>query len=68
MIFTVRPIDDGDHDAINALHRAVGWPRRSDAGWRWLASNPARLQSGAVAGWLIETDRGSPCGFAGNFV
>jgi hypothetical protein len=68
MTFTVRPIDDGDHDAINTLHRAVGWPRRSEAGWRWLADNPARLESGAVAGWLIETAAGGPCGFTGNLV
>ncbi len=68
MTFTVRAIGDDDHGAINALHQAVGWPRRSEAGWRWLASNPARLESGGVAGWLIESAAGEPCGFTGNFV
>ena len=68
MTFTVRRIEDGDHDAINGLHRVVGWPRRSEAGWRWLAGNPARIESDAAAGWLIASDQGEPCGFTGNFV
>ncbi len=68
MSFSVRPIDANDHGAVNALHRSVGWPSRSEAGWAWLASNPARLETNAPAGWLIEAGDGEPCGFTGNFV
>lgn len=68
MSFSVRPIDANDHGAVNALHRSVGWPSRSEAGWVWLASNPARLETNAPAGWLIEAGDGEPCGFTGNFV
>jgi len=69
MTFSVRTIDDDDHAALNALHRSVGWPRRSAAGWRWLADNPARLEAGAPAGWLLEDDQDrEPCGMTGNFV
>ncbi len=68
MTFSVRPIDANDHGAINALHRSVGWPSRSEAGWAWLASNPARLEANAPAGWLLEAADGEPCGFTGNFV
>lgn len=68
MTFQLRAISEDDHRAINALHRAVGWPRRSEAGWRWLWNNPARIESGAVAGWLIEAEDGTPVGFTGNFV
>lgn len=68
MTFSVRPVDATDNGAINALHRSVGWPTRSEAGWNWLASNPARLETTAPAGWLIEAEDAEPCGFAGNFV
>ncbi len=68
MTISIRPIDETDNAAVNALHRFVGWPSRSDAGWAWLASNPARLETGAPAGWLLESGDGEPCGFAGNFV
>ena len=69
MTFSVRTIDDDDDAALNALHRSVGWPRRSSAGWRWLAGNPARLEAGAPAGWLLEADDdGEACGMTGNFV
>jgi len=69
MSFTVRTIDDDDHEALNALHRSVGWPQRSQAGWAWLASNPARTESGAPAGWLLEADDDDEaCGMTGNFV
>lgn len=68
MTFSVRPIDANDHGAANALHRFVGWPTRSEAGWDWLASNPARLETTAPAGWLLEAEDGEPCGFTGNFV
>jgi len=68
MTFSARPIDANDNGAINALHRSVGWPSRSDAGWAWLANNPARLETEAPAGWLLESGAGEPCGFTGNFV
>ena len=69
MTFSVRTIEDDDHEALNTLHRSVGWPRRSPAGWRWLAGNPARLEADAPAGWLLEADDdGAPCGMTGNFV
>ncbi|ADL00105.1 hypothetical protein [Brevundimonas subvibrioides] len=69
MSFSVRTIEDDDHEALNLLHRSVGWPQRSAAGWRWLAGNPARLESGAPAGWLLEADAdGEACGMTGNFV
>ncbi|MGV3579750.1 N-acetyltransferase [Brevundimonas sp.] len=68
MTISVRPIDETDHAAVNALHRFVGWPERSEAGWSWLEANPARLERGAPAGWLLETEDGEPAGFAGNFV
>ena len=68
MSISIRPIDANDHGAINALHRFVGWPERSEAGWAWLAGNPARLETDAPAGWLLEAADGEPCGFTGNFV
>ena len=68
MTISIRPIDETDNGAANALHRFVGWPTRSDAGWSWLASNPARLETGAPAGWLLESEDGEPCGFNGNFI
>lgn len=68
MTISIRTIDADDHDAINGLHRAVGWPERSTAGWSWLESNPARLKTGAPAGWLLEAEDGEPCGFTGNFI
>jgi hypothetical protein len=69
MTFSVRAIGDDDHSALNALHRSVGWPQRSAAGWRWLAGNPARLATGAPAGWLLGADDDvEPCGMTGNFV
>lgn len=68
MTFTLRTVGRDDLAAVNALHRAVGWPQRSDAGWRWLMDNPARLESGAPAGWLLESAHGDACGFTGNFV
>lgn len=68
MSFSVRPIDANDLGAVNVLHRSVGWPSRSEAGWAWLTSNPARLETNAPAGWLLESEDGEPCGFTGNFV
>lgn len=68
MRFTIRTVAPSDLAAVNSLHRSVGWPQRSVAGWHWLMDNPARLESGAPAGWLLESGRGEPCGFMGNFV
>lgn len=68
MTISIRSITTDDHEAINTLHRSVGWPARSDAGWRWLADNPARREIEAPAGWLLEAEDGEACGFAGNFV
>lgn len=68
MTITVRPIQPSDHGDMNRLHRGVGWPHRSEAGWNWLANNPARLETTAPAGWLLETKDGEACGFVGNFV
>jgi hypothetical protein len=68
MAYSVRVVQERDIGALNALHRSVGWPERSDAGWRWLTANPARLEAGAAAGWILESDEGTPAGFTGNFV
>lgn len=68
MTITVRLVDDRDYRAINGLHRSVGWPQRSEAGWRWLRDNPAQRETTAPAGWLLETADGDACGFVGNFV
>jgi hypothetical protein len=68
MTFSVRLIDEHDNKAVNALHSSVGWPSRSDAGWAWLAGNPARIDIDAPAGWLLESEDGDPCGFTGNFI
>ncbi len=64
----VRPIRASDYEAVNALHRAVGWPERSFAGWRWLEDNPARLALGAPAGWVVADDDDRPVALLGNFV
>ena len=68
MHFQLQPFHADDHEAVNVLHRAVGWPARSRAGWAWLADNPARLEAGAPAGWLLKAEDGEACGFTGNFV
>ena len=53
---SVRPIVGSDHEALNRLHRDVGWPERSPAGWRWLEANPARQDIAAPAGWVVADD------------
>ncbi len=68
MPFSVRPVQDQDAPAINALHESVGWPVRSEAGWRWLLNHPARTAAGAAAGWLLVDGDGVPRGHTGNFV
>ena len=64
----VRPIVGSDHDALNRLHRDVGWPERSPAGWRWLEANPARQDIAAAAGWVVADDRDEAVAMVGNFV
>lgn len=64
----VRPIVASDHDALNRLHRQVGWPERSPAGWRWLDDNPARLALGAPAGWVVADERDQAVAMLGNFI
>lgn len=68
MPFSLRAVEDQDAGALNALHASVGWPRRSDAGWRWLINHPARVEAGAPAGWLLIDNDGEPRGYTGNFV
>lgn len=65
---TLREIAEGDYPAIQALHRSVGWPERSLAGWRWLHANPARLDIGAPAGWIVDGPDGDPAGHVGNLI
>lgn len=65
---TVRPVRPDDYEAVNALHRAVWWPERSAAGWRWLASNPARADIDAPTGWVVEDANGRVTAFVGNLV
>lgn len=65
---TVRPLRPSDYAGINRLHRAVWWPERSQAGWRWLEQNPARIELDAPSGWVVEDADGEPAAFLGNFV
>ena len=65
---TSRPTTETDFPALQALHRHVGWPERSLAGWRWLHANPARLSAGAPAGWVVDGPDGRPAGHVGNLV
>lgn len=64
----VRPIRRSDHEALNRLHRGVGWPERSNAGWRWLEDNPARREIDAATGWVVTDERDEPAAMLGNFV
>lgn len=63
-----RPVQPSDMPAVNQLHRAVWWPDRSPAGWRWLDNNPARQDLDAPSGWVIEGADGEPAAFLGNFI
>ncbi|CAN5293587.1 hypothetical protein BH10PSE2_BH10PSE2_22500 [soil metagenome] len=65
---TLRALQPSDHPAVNALHRAVWWPERSAAGWRWLDANPARTDIAAPSGWVVEGEDGHPAAFIGNMV
>jgi len=63
-----RELTADDYPAVQALHRLVGWPERSPAGWRWLHDNPARLEAGAPAGWVTDGPDGRPAAHVGNLV
>ena len=65
---SVRPIVGSDYETLNRLHRDVGWPERSPAGWRWLEANPAHLDIAAPAGWVIADDQDEAVAMLGNFV
>jgi hypothetical protein len=65
---TRRPTTEADFPALQALHRHVGWPERSLAGWRWLHANPARISADAPAGWVVDGPDGQPAGHVGNLV
>ncbi|MFJ6023017.1 N-acetyltransferase [Brevundimonas sp. NPDC092305] len=64
----LRPVLLSDLAGVQALHRQVGWPARSPAGWRWLFDNPARTELGAPAGWVVETGDGALTAHVGNLV
>ena len=64
----VRPIRRSDYDALNRLHRQVGWPERSQAGWRWLEQNPARLDIDAPVGWVVTDADNAPVAMLGNLI
>ncbi|WP_395944436.1 N-acetyltransferase [Brevundimonas sp.] len=64
----VRPIRGSDYDALNRLHRQVGWPERSQAGWRWLEQNPARLDIDAPVGWVVVDQNDEPAAMLGNLI
>jgi hypothetical protein len=64
----VRPIRRSDYDALNRLHRDVGWPERSQAGWRWLEQNPARLDIDAPVGWVMADADDAPVAMLGNLI
>lgn len=63
-----RELTPEDYPAVQALHRLVGWPERSAAGWRWLYENPARLEAKAAAGWVTDGPDGQPAAHVGNLV
>ena len=63
-----RPTSERDFAAIQALHRHVGWPERSLAGWRWLHDNPARIGTESPAGWVVDGPDGRPAAHVGNLV
>lgn len=64
----VREIRQADYPAVQALHRSVGWPQRSLAGWRWLDDNPARHEIGVPAGWVVDGPDGQPAAHLGNMI
>lgn len=67
-MMALRELTEADYPAIQALHRSVGWPQRSLAGWRWLHANPARREIDAPAGWVVDGPDGSPAAHIGNLI
>ncbi|WP_200935022.1 N-acetyltransferase [Brevundimonas sp. Leaf363] len=65
---SVRPVHQGDYADVNALHRAVWWPERSSAGWRWLEDNPARQALDAPVGYVVQDRDGVARAFVGNMI
>ncbi|MDK2747616.1 MAG: GNAT family N-acetyltransferase [Brevundimonas sp.] len=65
---SVRPIRRSDYEALNRLHRQVGWPERSQAGWRWLEDNPARRDIDAPFGWVVADRQDEPVAMLGNLI
>lgn len=65
---SIRAITEADYPAIQSLHRGVGWPARSLAGWRWLHANPARQEIDAAAGWVVDGPDGQPAAHVGNLI
>jgi len=64
----VRPFHFDDLSDVAALHRRVGWPMRSEAGWRWMAAAPGQAETGAPLGWVLTGDDDRPAAFLGNMV
>lgn len=64
----VRPFRFDDLPAVAALHRGVGWPMRSEAGWRWAASAPGQSDIGPPLGWVLADGDDRPRAFLGNMV
>ena len=64
----LRPIRRSDYEALNRLHREVGWPERSQAGWRWLEQNPARRDIAAPVGWVVTDAEDAPVAMLGNLI
>lgn len=64
----VRPFRFDDLPAVAALHRHVGWPMRSETGWRWLASAPGQDETGAPLGFVLTDDDDRPTAFLGNMI
>ena len=59
MMFEVREATLADRSAVSELLSRIGWPTRSDAGWKWLfQDNPSRRSHAADApiGWVIESN------------
>ncbi|PZO05216.1 MAG: hypothetical protein DCF29_08555 [Alphaproteobacteria bacterium] len=65
---SIRAVTEADYPAIQALHRSVGWPARSLAGWRWLHANPARAEIDAPGGWVVDGPDGQPAAHVGNLI
>lgn len=64
----IREIAETDYPDVQALHRSVGWPARSLAGWRWLHANPARIEAQAPAGWVADSPDGDVVAHVGNLI